>query len=78
MNQKRRERIARAVSYLETAYNILNGVLDEEQDAMNNMPENLQESDQYIRMEEASFCVEDMMDSVWTALDVCRNYEKNI
>lgn len=53
MNQKRRDKLKEAVSLLERAYNIVADIAEEESDALDNMPENLQSSDRYEKMESA-------------------------
>lgn len=53
MNNKKRESLKDAKMYLERASNIVSKVLDDEQDCLDNMPENLQASERYERMEAA-------------------------
>lgn len=64
MNDKRRTKIRRAISYLEIASSIAQRALDEEQDAMDNFPENLQASYAYESMEEAVSYIEDAIDGM--------------
>lgn len=52
MNANRRKEIQRAVDMLEEAKSILENCRDEEQDALDNMPESLQESERGQKMEE--------------------------
>lgn len=52
MNANRRKEIQRAVDMLEEAKSILEYCRDEEQDALDNMPESLQESERGQKMEE--------------------------
>lgn len=61
MNNKRRNRLNVAILELENASDIINEVYDEESDALNNMPENLESSDRYIKMEE---CVDYLEDAI--------------
>ena len=59
MNRKRREQLQEAVSHLEQATGIVETVWQEEQDSLDNMPENLQASERYEKMEAAIDCLED-------------------
>lgn len=51
MNSKRRAMLRRAKSLLTESSEIVNNVLSEEEDSMSNIPENLQESQRYMTME---------------------------
>ena len=53
MNNKRRAILKKSIDTLEIASNYINTVLDEEQDSLDNMPENLESSDRYVKMEDA-------------------------
>ena len=53
MNKARRKELSRAVELLEEAQSIIESCRDEEQEYMDNMPENLQESEKYYAAEEA-------------------------
>lgn len=64
MNNKRRELLKNAISLLDTASNIVNTVLEQEQDCLDNMPENLQMSQRYENMELAVDCLEDAVSSI--------------
>ena len=55
MNNKRRKQIGLAIGKIEEASNILQEVLDEEEEAFDNMPENLQGS---IRGEESQEAID--------------------
>ena len=61
MNNKRREKIAGSIKLLENVKNILQEVLDEEQLAFDNMPENLQYS---IRGEEAQEAIDYISEAI--------------
>ena len=50
MNYQRRKRLRVACSLLEEASSIVEDVRDEEQDSLDNMPENLQDSERAERM----------------------------
>lgn len=53
MNQKRRIKLNEARHFLSKALSIVSDVKEEEQDAIDNFPENLQNSDRYFDMENA-------------------------
>lgn len=53
MNKARRKELSRAVELLEEAQSIIESCRDEEEEYMDNMPENLQESEKYYVAEEA-------------------------
>ena len=61
MNNKRREKIAGSIKLLENVKNTLQEVLDEEQLAFDNMPENLQYS---IRGEEAQEAIDYISEAI--------------
>ncbi len=69
MNKKRRKQILQAVSLLEAAFGIAEMIRDEEQDCLDNMPENLEYSDQYEKMENAVDKLEDAISSIEEARD---------
>ena len=72
MNQKRRELLGKAVKNLEQANNIVNVVMDEEQSSLDNMPENLQESEKCMKMENALDNLQDAADCIDKAIDSIR------
>ena len=53
MNKKRRELLSKALRNLEEAEIQISTALDEEEDCLSNLPENLEGSDKYDKMEEA-------------------------
>ena len=53
LNNKRRKKLKQAISLLDSVYEIIFQVAEEEQDCFDNLPENLQESDRGEKMEEA-------------------------
>lgn len=78
MNNKRRKNIAEIISQLnslsEKVENILSDieiVKDEEEECLENIPENLQESERYNQVEEAA-------DNLNTAYDMCQDVVGNI
>jgi len=75
MNGKRREKLRRASEYLGLAKELIEKALDEEQNTLDNLPENLSESDRAAKMEnavdsleDASSGIDDVMDSVREAM----------
>lgn len=69
MNKNRRVKISEAVSILETALKIVETVRDDEQDCLNNMPENLESSYRYEKMENAVDRLDDAVSSIEEARD---------
>lgn len=65
MNSKRRVLLNSAIVFLEKAAEIVSQATDQEQDCLDNMPDNLQESDKYSDMEETI----DMLESVSDKID---------
>ena len=53
VNQKRREKLREVVALLNRTQDTVENICDQEQDAMDNTPESLQESGQYSAMEAA-------------------------
>ena len=66
MNKARRKEIARAIELMEQARDILESVMDEEQDAFDNMPESLQGSERGEAMEEYICTIEEVLDALDT------------
>ena len=69
MNAKRRKQVAEAITHIGNAKEILESVLDEEQDAMDNMPESLMDTDRYSHMEDAVESIESAIDLLDDAVD---------
>lgn len=72
MNKQRRANLSQALTYLKAAMEIVNDVKRDEEDAMNNMPENLQESERYYILEEnveALDAIADSIDEVCDTID---------
>jgi vacuolar-type H+-ATPase subunit E/Vma4 len=67
MNKSKRDKLAKVRDLLNQASNIVSEVLDDEQDCLDNMPENLQFSDRYERMEAAISNLEDGLNSIESA-----------
>ncbi len=53
MNNRKRDLLKKAKGFLNNASDIISRVLEEEEDCLDNMPENLQASEKYERMEDA-------------------------
>jgi len=61
MNRDRRKMLNQAVLLINQAYRIVDNARDQEQDCLDNMPENLEYSYRYEKMEEA---VDNLTDAV--------------
>lgn len=60
MNRHRRDELFKARHHLGVAIDIIERVADQEQDALDNIPENLQYSSRYEQMEDAISTMEDI------------------
>ncbi len=69
MNKNRRQNLRIALTELENAANIISNVYDEESDAIENMPINLESSDRYMDMESNVEYLDDAMTSVNDAIE---------
>lgn len=69
MNKSRRARLNAIINALTELKSDLDTVFDEEDTAMNNMPESMQESDRYCAMEEACDNMSDALDALDEAID---------
>lgn len=67
MNNQKREKLKLARGFLSKASDIVSNVLDDEQDCLDNMPENLQYSDKYERIEAAISKLEDGLNNIEAA-----------
>jgi hypothetical protein len=70
LNKSRRTTIASASSLLDRARSIIEQVLQQEQYAMENVPENLQESERYASMEDCVDAMEDAIESIREAVRI--------
>lgn len=59
MNNTRRTKLKAAINLIRNSIIIVEQAVDDEQDCLDNMPENLQGSDRYERMEEAVSSLEE-------------------
>ena len=64
MNAKRRRRLSTVYEHLSIAVSDLEGIIDEEQDCLDNTPENLQDSDIYAEREDALADMADTLDDL--------------
>lgn len=73
MNKQRRIRLRESNTLLIKALQIVNAVKDEEQDALDNFPENLQNSERYTAMENAIDDLEEAIDCIEQASERLNN-----
>lgn len=73
MNKQRRIRLRESNILLIKALQIVNAVKDEEQDALDNFPENLQNSERYTAMENAIDDLEEAIDCIEQASERLNN-----
>ena len=64
MNKRRREQLKNALSNVESASVIIQGVCNKEEDCIENYPENLQNTDGYEKMEDAVEYLNDAIDKL--------------
>ena len=64
MNNTRRLQIKRAIQLIEQAQNILDEVLNDEQNAFDNLPESFQESSRGEQMEENIDSIQDAIEQI--------------
>ena len=64
MNNKRRDSLRSTTVLLDNVSAAISRVLDEEQDSVDNIPENLQYSENYERMEAAIEKLEEVIDKI--------------
>lgn len=67
MNKQRRAKIRDAINYLDVAFDIIHDVTDGEGYAMDNTPENLQDTERYYQMEEAMDYLSEAADYIASA-----------
>lgn len=72
MNKQRRTRIFEARSALLSVCEDIKQIADAEEDARDNMPESLQESDRYMRSEECSEALDNAIALVEEAADALK------
>lgn len=69
MNKARKHRLKSVKNQLATALDDINAILDEEDEARENIPENLQTSEQYEVSEEASDVMGNVSDLIQEAIN---------
>lgn len=75
MNNLRRMQIKRAIQLLEQAKEVLDGVLDEESNAFDNLPESIQQSSRGEQMEDNVDKLQETIDLIDEAQDALENIE---
>lgn len=70
MNNSRRKELRVAIGLLCEAQRIVENVLDEEGDSLDNVPENLQESDRYEKISDCVDTLEDIFNGIGDTLDM--------
>ena len=69
MNNKRRAQLGEAKELINKALAIASVVLDNEEDCMDNLPENLQSSEKYEKMEDAVSSLEELIEHLEDAIE---------
>lgn len=65
MNKARREQVKKVVDYIESAYIMLDEIKDEEEDAFNNLPDGIAESERGEMMEQNVDTMDDCIRELW-------------
>lgn len=73
MNDKRREMLKRAASLLQTTSGLVSSAIDGEEDALDNMPENLQFSERCEKMEDTVDAMNEVSECIDTAIEKIRD-----
>lgn len=73
MNKKRKTEVTRIIGNLRQSLEDLEGVQGDEESALDNIPENLQGSQQYEETEEALERIDDAVSSVQDAIENLEN-----
>lgn len=68
MNSKRRAYLKAAVDMLRQSKSIVERAQEEEQDALDNLPESLEDSERYSKMEDAAGSLSDACDALDEAI----------
>jgi DNA repair ATPase RecN len=69
MNKKRRTELREVISKLDDCRTAIDMILSEEADCLGNMPENLEYSEQYEKMEEVVDNLEEALDEIDSVID---------
>jgi len=70
MNNDRRKSLRTAISYLDMAFSLVDDARSEEQDCLYNMPENLEYSERYEKMENAVDKLDDAAQGIQDVIDL--------
>lgn len=73
MNDKRRAKISEAMLSISKVLTVLENIKDDEEDALWNIPENLQTSDRYYEMEEHVNNLIEAIDKIEQGIDCLEN-----
>lgn len=73
MNKARRNKLKEIISTLQTCYDDLNSLKEDEDYARENVPENLQNSESYTASEESSDTMEDALSDIQGVIDSLEN-----
>ena len=73
MNKTRRNKLKEIISALQTCYDDLNSLKDDEDYARENVPENLQGSEAYTASEGSSDTMEDALSDIQGVIDSLEN-----
>ncbi len=65
MNKSRRKKLKAAFDYLELAYSMLEEIFEEESEALDNMPENLQGTERYSEIEQNVYDLEESKENLY-------------
>lgn len=68
MNDKRRSNLRRVLSLLHSAYDLTEIARDDEQNCFDNLPEQFQESDRGVSMEETISGLDEALDAIESAV----------
>lgn len=69
MNKARREQIKKVVDYIESAYIMLDEIKDDEEDAFNNLPDGIAESERGEMMEQNVDTMDECINNLWDIVD---------
>lgn len=68
MNEERRKKIKEAINHIDNGLNLLNEVQSDEQDAFDNLPENMQSGEKGENMQGALDSIQSAIDNVESAI----------
>lgn len=73
MNKRKRALLQKAINALDVASEYINTVIEDEQESLDNMPDNLNESERYSCMEEAIEQLEEAIEHIDDAKENIEN-----